>query len=174
MVWKGNCLVVRLIFSFARGEELKYLSHLDLMRLFQRALRRAGVPVDFSRGFNPRPRISLAVPLPVGITADQEYGEVYLQGCLSPKDFLENINIQLPPGLILTGAGEAEDGGRSLGALINAACYRLTGPEGFSSGLQKWQEAANILLARHEIIVKREERPPKKTKQLDIRHIFMV
>ncbi|NMA92287.1 MAG: DUF2344 domain-containing protein, partial [Firmicutes bacterium] len=44
----------RLIFSFARGEGLKYLSHLDLVRLFQRALRRAGIPVAFSRGYNPR------------------------------------------------------------------------------------------------------------------------
>ena len=53
----------RLKFSFTREENIKYISHLDMMRLLQRALRRAEIPVAYSGGFNPQPRLSIALPL---------------------------------------------------------------------------------------------------------------
>ena len=62
----------RLRLKFSRGEKLKYLSHLDLMRLWERALRRAGLPAAYSEGFSPHPRISLASPLAVGVTSRAE------------------------------------------------------------------------------------------------------
>jgi len=53
----------RLRVRFCRGEEVKFISHLDLMRLWQRAIKRAGISVAYSEGFSPHPRISLAAPL---------------------------------------------------------------------------------------------------------------
>jgi len=64
----------RIRFRYACGKELRYLSHLDLLRLFQRAMRRARLPLAYTLGFNPRPKLSLAAPLPVGVTASKEYG----------------------------------------------------------------------------------------------------
>lgn len=63
----------RIRFRYARGKELRFLSHLDMLRLFQRAMRRAGLPLAYTLGFSPRPRLSLAAPLPVGATASREY-----------------------------------------------------------------------------------------------------
>ena len=56
----------RLRIRFRRGLAVKFVSHLDIMRLWQRALIRAGMPLAYSEGFNPRPRLSLAAPLAVG------------------------------------------------------------------------------------------------------------
>ena len=70
--------IQRLRVKFGRGRKLKYISHLDLMRLWERGLRRAGVPVAYSEGFNPRPRLSFASPLAVGTTSESELLDILL------------------------------------------------------------------------------------------------
>ena len=60
----------RLRATFSRGERTKYITHLDLMRFWERAFRRARVPIAHSEGFRPHPRFALAAPLPVGVTSD--------------------------------------------------------------------------------------------------------
>jgi radical SAM-linked protein len=67
----------RLRIRFGRGQELKFISHLDLTRLWHRALRRAGVALAYSEGFNPHPRLSLAAPLQLGATSEAELMDVY-------------------------------------------------------------------------------------------------
>jgi radical SAM-linked protein len=91
--------VQRLRLRFSRGEELKYISHLDLMRLWERALRRAGIPVAYSEGFSPHPRISLAAPLPIGVTSEAELMDVVVKKAVSPYFFMQNTKGQLPRGM---------------------------------------------------------------------------
>jgi radical SAM-linked protein len=89
----------RLRLRFSRGEELKYISHLDLMRLWERALRRAGIPIAYSEGFSPHPRISLAAPLPVGVTSEAELMDIVVKKVVSPYFFIQNTKQQLPQGI---------------------------------------------------------------------------
>jgi len=91
----------RLRLKFGRGEELKFLSHLDLMRLWERALRRAGLPLAYSEGFTPHPQIALAAPLLVGVTSDVELMDVSLSRWVSPQSFVTQIEKQLPRGIVL-------------------------------------------------------------------------
>jgi radical SAM-linked protein len=91
----------RLRLKFGRGEELKFLSHLDLMRLWERALRRAGLPLAYSEGFTPHPQIALAAPLLVGVTSDAELMDVSLSRWVSPQSFIARIEKQLPRGITL-------------------------------------------------------------------------
>jgi radical SAM-linked protein len=91
----------RLRVTFAKGEEVKYISHLDLMRLWERALRRAEVPLLHSQGYNPRPKISFASPLAVGITGQREMMDVMLERPLAPLDFASAVNRQRPVGVTL-------------------------------------------------------------------------
>ncbi len=91
----------RLRLKFSRGEELKFLSHLDLMRLWERALRRAGLPLAYSEGFTPHPQIALAAPLSVGITSQAELMDVVLSRWLPPQTFMAQIEEQLPHGIEL-------------------------------------------------------------------------
>ena len=91
----------RLRLKFSRGEELKFLSHLDLMRLWERALRRAGLPLAYSKGFTPHPQISMAAPLPVGVTSQTELMDVFLSRWISPHNFTPRVGEQLPSGMDL-------------------------------------------------------------------------
>lgn len=89
----------RLRIRFLRGREVKFISHLDVMRLWQRALNRAGISVAYSEGFSPHPRISLAAPLAVGVTSEAELMDIVLSKWVSPHSFTTAVNRQLPPGV---------------------------------------------------------------------------
>jgi len=96
----------RLRLTFSKGGEIKYISHLDLMRLWERALRRAKVPLVYSKGYNPRPRISIAFPLAVGITGDKELMDVFVEPPMAPLDFAKGVRRQLPQGVTLAEVDE--------------------------------------------------------------------
>ncbi len=92
----------RLRIRFKRGEEIKFISHLDLIRVWQRAFRRAGVVLAYSEGFNPHPRISLASPLALGITAEAELMDVYTVQAMSSHAFTAMVAPELPVGLSIS------------------------------------------------------------------------
>ncbi|HAZ32166.1 MAG TPA: hypothetical protein DCY61_05695 [Dehalococcoidia bacterium] len=96
----------RLCLTFSRGEEVKYITHLDIMRLWHRALRRAGMPLSYSQGFNPRPRIAIAAPLALGITSEAELMDVFLERKVALHFFTRVVNEQLPPGIKIVEARE--------------------------------------------------------------------
>jgi len=96
----------RLRVRFARGEEVKYITHLDLMRLWERTLRRANIDVACSEGFTPRPRMSLAAPLAVGVTSSGELLDIFLNTRMTPQQFIEEVDKQLPSGIELLEARE--------------------------------------------------------------------
>lgn len=106
--------VQRLRLTFARGETMKYITHLDVMRFWERALRRAGVPVAYSEGFSPHAQIALAAPLPVGTTSDAELMDVFMAECIAPKMLMQQLAPQLPAGISIV---SAEEVGMALPAL---------------------------------------------------------
>jgi len=89
----------RLRVRFCRGQEVKFISHLDIMRLWQRALHRAGVSLAYTEGFSPHPRISLAAPLSVGVTSEAELMDVFVARQVSPHFFIDAVSQQLPSGI---------------------------------------------------------------------------
>jgi len=89
----------RLRIRFTRGEEIKFISHLDIMRLWQRAFNRAGIPLAYSEGFNPHPRMSLAAPLALGVTSEAELMDIVLTRWSSPQAFIAAVGRQLPHGI---------------------------------------------------------------------------
>jgi radical SAM-linked protein len=116
----------RLRVTFAKGEEVKYISHLDLMRLWERALRRAEVPMLHSQGYNPRPKISFAAPLAVGITGQREMMDVMLERPLAPLDFATAVNRQLPVGVTLVEVQEVYATLPALQTQVQGAEYLAT------------------------------------------------
>lgn len=78
---------------------LKYLSHLDLIRLFNRSFTRSNIPVKYSEGFNPHPKLSLGNPLPLGIESVCEYFDLELIEPISPQEFKNKLNEILPTGI---------------------------------------------------------------------------
>ncbi|MFC1950348.1 TIGR03936 family radical SAM-associated protein [Chloroflexota bacterium] len=89
----------RLRIRFHRGQEVKFISHLDIVRLWQRAFHRAEIPVAYSEGFNPHPRISLATPLPIEVTSETELMDIICTKWVSPHFLTTAVSQQLPPGI---------------------------------------------------------------------------
>ncbi len=94
----------RLRTKFSRGEELKFLSHLDITRLWQRAFQRAGIPLSYSHGFNPHPRLALAAPLAVGMVSRGELMDVWCDRPISSGYLISAVNRQLPRGIEMLSA----------------------------------------------------------------------
>jgi radical SAM-linked protein len=118
--------VQRLRVRFSRGEEVKYISHLDIMRLWQRALNRAGIAIAYSEGFNPHPRLSLAVPLAIGVTSEAELMDVYLDKWSSPHTFSEAVGRQLPRSVAILQVYNIAVTLPSLQSLARFAEYNVT------------------------------------------------
>jgi len=115
----------RLRITFAKGEPIKYISHLDLMRTWERALRRAQVPLAYSKGFNPRPKISIASALPVGFTGCGEVMDIVLSRHISPYNLIKRLKPHLPPGLEVLSVEEVYLRLPSLQSQMRYAEYRV-------------------------------------------------
>ncbi|MDD4178489.1 MAG: TIGR03936 family radical SAM-associated protein [Candidatus Margulisbacteria bacterium] len=89
----------RIKVQYKKGAEVKFISHRDLMRAFQRAIRRADLPVAYSQGFNPHMKISWGNAIKVGATSDNEFAELQIDGWLKPLELIDRLNRHLPKGL---------------------------------------------------------------------------
>ena len=115
----------KLRISFRRGAELKYISHLDMMRLWVRALRRARIPLSYSEGFSPHPKIALAAPLSVGVTGEAELMDITVEKIISPYWFKNVVNQQLPQGIEVLDVFAVAPATPSLQSQVKFAIYRV-------------------------------------------------
>jgi radical SAM-linked protein len=115
----------RLRITFTRDERLKYIGHLDMARTWQRIVRRANLPLAYSAGFNPQPRMSFAAALPVGCTSDHEE----LDLVLSPPRAIDEVQAQLaralPPGMELISIAEMPLSAPALQMQLAAAEFEI-------------------------------------------------
>ncbi|MCR4398099.1 MAG: TIGR03936 family radical SAM-associated protein [Firmicutes bacterium] len=114
--------------SFEKGPEVRFISHLDTHRTFARALRRAGLPVAFTRGFNPHPKIAFAQPLAVGATSSSDILDVELESRIDPAELLRRLNSSLPGGFEVTGAKEIPQDAPSAMSEVAASEYEARAP----------------------------------------------
>ena len=147
--------VERLRFRFSKTGSLALLSHLDLVRLMERALRRSGLPVSFTGGFHPLPRVQFALALPLGAEADGEWMDIEFTAPVPPEQALAQLQPQLPAGFTLLEAQAVQVFGPSLSQELAGACWQLelqasTAAEAPSAEI--WQAAAQALLASEEWI----------------------
>ncbi len=116
----------RLRIEFSLGQKLKYISHLDLTRAWERAFRRAGLPLAYSQGFNPRPRFQIAAALPVGVSGQAEVLDLWLDEVLEPEQARQRLTPSLPPGLEVRSIATVDLRQPSLQSQMRAADYRAT------------------------------------------------
>ena len=139
---------------FEKKERLRHVGHLDLMRAMQRALRRSGVPIAFSQGYNPHLLLTFAAPLSVGMPGLREVMEVPLSAEISEEEFKEKLRAALPPELPCIAVRAVEDRHPAPMALLFAAAYQITVQE----------HAAEILAAIPSLLSKEAVMALKKTK----------
>src|SRR5262249_28154123 len=102
---------MKYLITFEKGESARWLGHLDILRTFERAIRRAELPIAFSSGFNPREKIVFASALGVGVTGAAEPATLELTEALPPDILVQRLNEKLPPGIRLRSAEEIPDAG---------------------------------------------------------------
>jgi radical SAM-linked protein len=140
---------------------LRFISHLDLVRLFTRAVRRAQLPVAYTRGFNPHPKLSLGPPLVVGAIGLHEYLDLELEKPIPPQKAEAQLGMQLPEGLKLQRIVALPPVALPLSKIIDCAWYRLPLPEADAP----WQEIIEQLQQTGEWLYQR----PKDGKTFDIK-----
>jgi radical SAM-linked protein len=141
--------IQRLRVRFARSEVVKYVTHLDLMRLWERALRRANIDMAYSEGFTPHAQLSLAAPLAVGMTSEGELLDVFLASRMAPLEFMRDVCRQLPAGIEALEVEEVGLRGPSLQAELRAAEYDVSLPS--TAAGAKAREAVESFLAAESV-----------------------
>ncbi|MGI6538899.1 MAG: TIGR03936 family radical SAM-associated protein [Caldicoprobacterales bacterium] len=152
---------MRILLEYTRGERVKYISHLDLMRAMQRAVRRAELPIAFSQGFNPHPIMAFASALPVGTTSEREYMDILLTKPVSLSELKEKMNLVLPKGITVTEAMVIDNKTPSLMSLIQKADYEIRAEEvDWEKALKAYQEVPEIWI---------EKKTKKRTSRVNIK-----
>lgn len=146
---------MRLRMAYAKMDDAKYIAHLDLMRVFERALRRAEIPVAYTEGFNPRPKISFGFALAVGVEGEAEYVDVEIRGEPDIEEVLGGLQKQLPPGIRLLRGQLLTAGAKPLMAVLNRAAYRLRLPLTEPVQQERLREAVDHWLGREQVMYSR-------------------
>lgn len=137
---------MRIIARFKKMEQVRFISHLDLQRTFQRAFIRAGLPVSYSAGFNPHQLLSFATALTVGHTSEAEWLDVHLDAEVPSDEFIVRVNAVLPDGLEIIEAVEVDASHPSLTAVLCAASYLV------NIRLEEQLDKADFEAALHELL----------------------
>ena len=132
------------------------LSHLDLMRMLERGLRRSGLPVSFSGGFHPLPRVQIALALPLGVEAQGEWMDIEFTAELSANDALAQLQSVLPQGIQLLSAASVPVKGPSLATQLQAAVWTfelVCAPEAEAApSRSQWHQALDALLSSSQLL----------------------
>ena len=138
----AEAVVQRVRLRYAKRGPLRFSSHRDFQRAFERAVRRAGVPIAFSAGFSPHPRISYANAAPTGIASEAEYLEIGLTRKVQPDDLRVALDAALPSGMDIIEAVEAH--APDFAERLQASVWQA---ELFDVSVEEVQGAVGALLA---------------------------
>jgi radical SAM-linked protein len=126
--------VQRLRLVFSKHGAARYIGHLDLARTLERSLNRARIPIAYTQGFNPRPRLSFAAPLPLGYTSEYELADIWLMEEMAPEAALKQMMEKMAPGIEVTAIAPVPIKAPSLQAVTSSAGYTAVPFESVDSG----------------------------------------
>ncbi len=146
-------IVQRIRLRYAKRGPMRFTSHRDFARAFERALLRANVPIAYSQGFSPHPKISYASAAPTGVASEAEYLEIGLRREVDPEDLRLALDAALSPGLDVLAAVESPlTGGGSLADRIDASAWRIelpeVAPDDAAAAVRAFLDASEVLVER--------------------------
>jgi radical SAM-linked protein len=151
----------RLIATFAKHGTLRFLSHLELNSVFQRAMRRANLPVAMSQGFHPQPKLAFATPLPTGLESFGEFADITLTEEIAPEDFRARFNAAAMEGLEVLSVQSAPLEGKSLQAQVVAAEYEAWVPGAVMPPEAVRSQATAFTGSESHVVTRRTKNGPK-------------
>ncbi len=152
--------------KFRKNGVMKFIGHLDIMRYFQKAIRRAGIPIAFTSGYSPHMIMSFANPLGVGLTSDGEYFDIELTEPIASKEAVRRLNEQMVDGMEIVSFVQIPDDKKSKGMSIVAGADYLSSVKN-GSLTEDLAEKLEAFYAQNEICVVKKTK--KSEKEVDIR-----
>ena len=160
---------MKYLIKWTKEGDMRYISHLDIMRLFQRAFKRTGIRLKYTEGYSPHPKMSIAQPLSLGYTSRGEYFEFETQEDLDPESIRHRMEEAMPEGIRMLSCTVLKETKKAAGALITRGDYdvgvRMAKPEEY----EKLREAADWFLSQPSVIIQKVQKKSGKTKEIDIR-----
>ena len=161
----------RLFLAITKGEEIRFLGHLDYLRTMERVVVRSGIPIAFSEGFNPHMKISLDSALAVGVTADPLYMEIKLEKDMPIEEVKERLQREMPKGMTNYHIEEAAQEWPKFVAFFNEDAYEMEGPVTEGADAEAAKEAIARFNALPSFIYQRVT--PKKVREMDVKPMIM-
>ena len=152
--------------KFRKYGALRFIGHLDVMRFFQKAMRRAEIPIAFTAGYSPHMIMSFANPLGIGLSSDGEYFDIELSGPISSKEAVRRLNEAMVEGMEVVSFRQIAEEKKMTGmAIVAAADYRTTVKKGVFPA--DWAEQIAAFMAQPEIRILKETK--RSANEVDIK-----
>ena len=174
---------MKLRIKFSKKGPLRFIGHLDIMRYFQKAIRRSDIDIAYSAGFSPHQIMSFAAPLGVGVESEGEYFDIEVNSVTTAEDMIARLNAEMAEGMTITGIRILSDNAKNAMASVKAASYRLRWKDGYSPEYNL-SEAVAEFLSKEEVLYTKQtaksgiERNLKEAvyelKAMDERTIYML
>ena len=155
--------------KFTKEGPMKFVGHLDTMRYFQKAIRRAELPIAFSGGYSPHMIMSFANPLGVGLTSDGEYFDIEITKPISSENAVAQLNAVMVEGIEVISFREISSDKKASGmTIVAAADYKVTFPETFRHAEEirvlpeSWKGKVEAFMAQPEIVVLKKTKRSEK------------
>ncbi len=155
----------RYVLKFKKTGYMRFISHLDLYRLFKRCIKRAQVPVAWSNGFNPHERVNLVQPLSLGFESLGEYFEIELLKDMEPGALLDAMNSFMPEGISFTGITEIPAAVKNMSAISDYALYSVE----YAGDASGFSDSFPSFMAQDSIMITKKDKKTKKPVERDIK-----
>lgn len=153
--------------KFAKRGNMKFIGHLDIMRYFQKAMRRAGVDIAYSEGFSPHQKMSFAAPLGVGILSEGEYLDIEAYSSKSSQEMIDALNAVMVEGMEVLSYKLLPEGSGKAMAMVAAADYAMDFREGYEpESFEKFASAFLSFVSQPEINVVKKTKKGERTLDL--------
>ena len=155
--------------KFAKSGVMKFVGHLDMMRYFQKAMRRADIDIKYSEGFSPHQIMSFAAPLGVGITSDGEYLDVEVNSTETTEQSIVNLNSAMVDGVKILEYKKLPDHAKNAMSIVAAADYKIYIKDGYENpySVEEWRSRLNTFFYdRAEVLITKKTKKSEKVMDL--------
>lgn len=144
--------------KFSKNGPIKFIGHLDVMRYFQKAIRRAEIDVAYSQGFSPHQIMSFAQPLGVGVESNGEYVDIELNSLISTLDIKERLNTVMNEGIHIESVKQLPENAMNAMASVKASLYEIRIKEGYNLGTDFFAKCENLANEEEILIIKKTKK----------------
>ena len=151
--------------KFAKSGVMKFIGHLDMMRYFQKAMRRADIDIKYSEGFSPHQIMSFAAPLGVGITSDGEYLDIEVNSTETTEQSIVNLNSAMVDDVKILEYKKLPDSAKNAMSIVAAADYKIYIKDGYEHpcSVEEWRSRLNTFFYdRAEVLITKKTKKSEK------------